>query len=255
MDLTKYTHIVINSSSGKDSQAMTDYVCELAHQQSVTDRLLMVHAELEREEWPGSKELAQHHAAIYEIPILIVKREAGGLLEHVQARGKWPDSQNRYCTSDHKRDPIAKVIRHLKSDGHAHVLNCLGMRADESPARAKRQPLSIDARLSNGRRTVHTWLPLHGWTTADVWARIKASGVQYHYAYDLGMPRVSCIFCIFAPKAALLIAGKHNPSLLAEYVRIEKKIGHTFRKTQTLASIKEELDAGVTVTSAPDWAM
>lgn len=30
---------------------------------------------------------------------------------------------------------------------------------------------------------------------------------------DLGMPRLSCCFCIFSPRSALLLAGKHNPGL------------------------------------------
>ena len=37
------------------------------------------------------------------------------------------------------------------------------------------------------------------WKVEDVWARIKASGVEHHKAYDLGMSRLSCCFCVFAP--------------------------------------------------------
>ena len=36
---------------------------------------------------------------------------------------------------------------------------------------------------------------------------------------ELGMPRLSCALCIFAPKEALLLAGYHNPALLAESTR------------------------------------
>jgi hypothetical protein len=44
------------------------------------------------------------------------------------------------------------------------------------------------------------------------------------------MPRLSCCFCIFSPRSALLLAAKHNPELLAQYVAVEKQIGHRFRK-------------------------
>jgi hypothetical protein len=64
------------------------------------------------------------------------------------------------------------------------------------------------------------------------------SGVNYHFAYDLGMPRLSCCFCIFASEDALMIAGKHNPELLTEYVRVETKIDHTF-KNGPLASLHQ----------------
>ena len=67
-------------------------------------------------------------------------------------------------------------------------------------------------------------------------------GVEYHKAYDLGMPRLSCIFCVFAPKAALKIAAKHNPELYNEYCRVEEKIGHTFRKGFSLSELKDNRD-------------
>jgi 3'-phosphoadenosine 5'-phosphosulfate sulfotransferase (PAPS reductase)/FAD synthetase len=124
----------------------------------------------------------------------------------------------------------------------------MGLRADESPARAKKVGFEFDAKASNGRRHVDTWLPIHTWTTEQVWARIEASGVEHHRAYDLGMKRLSCVFCIFAPKSALLIAGAHNPTLLDEYVKVEAKIGHDFRKGFKLKVIQEEVNAGVDAT-------
>lgn len=236
MDLTQYDHIVINTSAGKDSQAMMHHVHALAVKQGVSDRLLAVHADLGRVEWKGTRELAITQCEHYGIPIQIVRREKGDLLEQVEARGKWPDSANRYCTSDQKRDQAAKVIRALPG---ARILNCMGFRKQESPARAKRKALSKDDRLSTAKRTVTVWLPIHKWTTDDVWKTIRASGVPHHPAYDLGMPRLSCVFCIFAPVQALRLAAKHNPELFAEYARVEAAIGHDFRKGFKIASIQD----------------
>jgi hypothetical protein len=58
------------------------------------------------------------------------------------------------------------------------------------------------------------------------------------------MPRLSCVFCIFAPKAALVIAGKDKPELLQEYVDLEAEIGHTFRTDLTLAEVQEAVNRG-----------
>jgi hypothetical protein len=44
------------------------------------------------------------------------------------------------------------------------------------------------------------------------------------------MTRLSCRFCIFAPKSQLMLSAKLNPALFQEYVDLEKKIGHKFRK-------------------------
>ncbi|MBQ1164686.1 phosphoadenosine phosphosulfate reductase family protein, partial [Streptomyces sp. A73] len=77
---------------------------------------------------------------------------------------------------------------------------CLGLRAEESSGRAKKPVLSVDDAASSGVREVVTWLPSLHWTEAEVWARIKASGVRYHWAYDKGMKRLSCSFCVLASR-------------------------------------------------------
>jgi hypothetical protein len=66
---------------------------------------------------------------------------------------------------------------------------------------------------------------------------------------------VSCCFCIFAPRSALLLAGRHNPELLAEYVEVERRIGHTFRLELPLASIQQALTAGEEPGPVHDWLM
>jgi 3'-phosphoadenosine 5'-phosphosulfate sulfotransferase (PAPS reductase)/FAD synthetase len=105
----------------------------------------------------------------------------------------------------------------------------MGMRSGESCARSKLKPFKLDRPNTNGRRVVHVWLPIHGWTQEQVWERIRASGVPHHYAYDLGMPRLSCCFCIYAPKNALMLAGQHNRELLDRYVEVEDRVGFTFQ--------------------------
>jgi len=246
---------------------MMNFVCAGAEAAGVLSRVIAVHCDLGRMEWKGTKELAKKHCRHFGIPIRIVRRENGDLLQQVRARGMWPDSRNRYCTSDQKRDQVKKLITALTSsfikanfsgtaDRPVRILNCLGFRAEESAARAKKEIYQVNRRVTNGKRIVFDWLPIHAWKVTDVWASIKASRVSYHHAYDLGMPRLSCCFCIFASSPALMIAGKHNPELLSEYVEVEKAIGHTFRHGFSIASIKARLDAGEQApASASSWAM
>jgi hypothetical protein len=59
----------------------------------------------------------------------------------------------------------------------------------------------------------------------------------------------------FSPRAALLLAGKHNPELLAEYVAVEKGIGHAFRLELPLASVQEPLTRGKEPGPVQDWLM
>jgi 3'-phosphoadenosine 5'-phosphosulfate sulfotransferase (PAPS reductase)/FAD synthetase len=66
-DLTAYGILLVNSSGGKDSQALLDCVHARADGQSVTDRITVVHADLGDVEWPGTRQLAQAQAARYDV--------------------------------------------------------------------------------------------------------------------------------------------------------------------------------------------
>lgn len=260
MNFTDYDVILVNSSAGKDSQAMLTLINEWAESQGVRDRIVVVHCDLGRVEWKGTRELAEEQARHYGNRFEVVARRQGDLLEQVEARGMWPSNTTRYCTSDHKRAQACRVMTQLASEINApgrrvRILNCMGIRAQESAARAKKESfIADDPTYSNKTvRQVDTWLPLFHWTEESVWQTIRQSGVRYHYAYDLGMPRLSCCFCIFAPRPALLIAAEHNPELLAEYVRIEQKIGHKFRVDQTLIEIQTAHASGERATAVNHW--
>lgn len=78
-----------------------------------------------------------------------------------------------------------------------------------------------------------------------MWAACHASGARIHPAYAAGLPRASCCFCFYMPEDALLLSGLHNPELLAEYVDVEQKTGHTFKRHLPLAKIQSDIAAGV----------
>ena len=106
-----------------------------------------------------------------------------------EGRGVHKRSQTRPGMQSHQ----CLVNNHIATYGpHVHVVNCMGLRAQESSARAKKAPFERNARLSNTKRTVDNWLPIHDWTEAQVWELIRSQGLPYNYAYDLGMPRLSC---------------------------------------------------------------
>jgi 3'-phosphoadenosine 5'-phosphosulfate sulfotransferase (PAPS reductase)/FAD synthetase len=237
LNLHDYHHCFIRSSGGKDSQAMLDYVVSIADAQGYSrDNITVTHADLGRVEWAGTVDIVREQVAHYGLKLIVVKRVLGDLLEHIEKLGKFPMPTQRFCTSDHKRAQQAKTVtaahaawKAAGNTGVYKIVECLGMRAQESSGRSKLEAVARNDRFSTRDREVTTWLPIHDWRLEKVWDRIKASGVRHHPAYDYGMPRLSCAFCIYAPRAALLLAGKHNPELLAEYVRVEEKIGHAFQ--------------------------
>ena len=229
------------------------------------DNLIVFHADLGKVEWRGVRELAEEQAQYYGLEFRVeqYRTKAGKhetLLDYVRRRGKWPSNTTRFCTSDFKRGPGSRVLTQLHRDclkPETRMLNVFGFRAEESPARKKKQPFVLNTvrstkpRSDNSRkREVYDWLPIHDMTEEQVWADIRESGVRYHEAYDFGMPRLSCCFCIFAPKPALMIAGEKNPELLEEYVKLEAEIGHDFKNGEPIADIKKALEAGERATPA-----
>jgi 3'-phosphoadenosine 5'-phosphosulfate sulfotransferase (PAPS reductase)/FAD synthetase len=239
--LTGYDVILVNSSAGKDSQAMLDVIAEQAEAAEVLNRVVVLHCDLGHVEWPGTRELAEQQAAHYGLRFEVRHREQGDLLHQVRARGMWPSAKARYCTSDQKRGPARKLITALVAElglnRPAQVLNCLGLRAEESPGRARRPMLAVDTSASSGRRQVTTWLPILHWSTQQVWDRIRQSGVPYHLAYDQGMSRLSCSLCVLASKADLIRAIQLRPDLAAKYAALEKEIDHRFQADTSMADL------------------
>lgn len=218
------------------------------------DRVTAVHCDLGRSEWAGTKELAERQCAAYGLPLVVTSRNGNDLLDQVQYERKaWPAiGLAQYCTSDHKTAVAAKVVTQLTKDvrtaeGYAplspqrkvRVLQVLGIRAQESSRRGAREPMSC--RTDNRLKQEDEWFPIFDYTTEQVWDRIKASGVEHHSAYDKGMSRLSCCFCVVAKLADLRIAGQENKGLLAEYVQVERAIGHSFKQGWAIEQLWAEL--------------
>jgi len=194
----------------------------------------------------------------------------------------WYSPASRYCTADFKRGPILAYISRLVEDWREDngwprkgsrgeqcwVLDCQGLRAEESPGR-KKKPV-FQPRKVNKRIHMDTWLPIHGLTEVEVWDIIRESGAPYHPAYDIGlpegssanigskawarvrgkmrkvkgMPRLSCVFCFYSPTPGLVLAareGQHlcDPDLLDDHIAVEDETGFTFKPDLSLREVRE----------------
>ena len=269
--LDGYDVLLVNISGGKDSQATLDVAVHAADAARARRRVVAVFADLgAADEWPGTAELAAEHAACYGVRFEVVRREVTGpdgtrrpqgLIDHIAERGKWPDAARRYCTSDTKRAPVYRLMTRLAAEQRAagvtgrpvRILNILGLRAQESPRRALMTPFRRDERASNGVRHVDEWLPVHAWTTAQVWDRIERAGTRPHPVYAQGMPRLSCRFCVLASRSALVLAAQLDPDGARRRAELETAMGHQFRADVSMAEIIADARAAAAV-PAEDWA-
>lgn len=229
---------VINHSGGKDSQAMFDYVkCMVP-----ANQIVVVHAVLPEVEWDGVTEHIE--ATISDTPIYYCQSRRT-LLQMIAERGMFPSPKNRQCTSDLKRGPIERTIRKIsKETGNKLIVNCMGMRAQESSSRAKLTTLKFSASNSKAGREWYDWLSIHDWKVEEVFARIATANQKPHWAYKAGMSRLSCCFCIMASKSDLTLAAKLNPALYRKYVELERSTGQTMIMPRKVKGqlIKENLE-------------
>jgi DNA sulfur modification protein DndC len=251
---------VINHSGGKDSQAMYAVVTSLVP----ADQIIVIHADLVTADWAGlqnhiSSQIDGHelHVARAQHGRGILGQDAGvtsaDFFSMVRNRhAKNLDNQakkvaagdvdaslaapfpapnlSRQCTSDLKTGPINKVITRICNEqGFTRVVSCTGIRAQESTDRKAMPTWEIDQRHSNGKRTIIDFHPIHDILEEEVWKIIDLSGQTRHFAYDLGMSRLSCCFCIFGSDDDLRIAAENNPELYRRYVELEKEVGFTMK--------------------------
>jgi 3'-phosphoadenosine 5'-phosphosulfate sulfotransferase (PAPS reductase)/FAD synthetase len=206
--------------------------------------------------WAGghrAKELQRKAQAVVAAP---GKRKPEDTVDFGKAIA-WPSADARYCTSDHKRGEVKKLMTKLTAEAGkpVKILNALGIRAQESASRAAMPNFSREE--TTGKRTVDRWYPIHLWPEERVWNEIKGSGVPTHKAYSLGMRRLSCAFCVFASKEDLMLSAIHNPTLFQTYVDLEQKVGSSFQPQRKLADIRAEIqakqDAGYSLNELAQW--
>jgi len=188
-------------------------------------QLVVVHADLGEVEWDGVQDHIWDTVKPHGVNIVRANKTLLGMVEQ---RGMWPSAAYRQCTSDLKRGPIFKFIRQYLSDrGLKIAVNCMGIRAEESTARAKKQPFRYNKAESCGHRDVWDWMPIFNWSTPQVFKAIRDAGQEPFWAYADGNERLSCVFCIMGSVNDLRHGAICNPELYRKYVELEKKIGHT----------------------------
>lgn len=241
-------HFFVGHSGGKDSQAMYAAMRQIVP----SDQLHVVHADLGEVEHENVKDFIR--TTIDGRTLLIARAiHADGspkdFFSAVRARrasldasGRldapaFPSSVARFCTSDLKTGPIWKVIR--TAGNFPIVVNCVGIRAEESKSRAKkidqRGTLMINRKNTNGRREAFDFWPIAHWTIDQVWNEIRAAGQTPHPQYSRGNDRLSCVFCIFGSRCDLRNGAAARPALLAKFAQLESDVRGTMFNGMTLA--------------------
>ena len=251
--------VAIGVSGGKDSCLLALRLAEHLH--AHRGPVALIHADLGRVEWAESLGVCERLAAATGYPLIVVKRQAGDLMDRWLARWEssrrryaeletvrlvlpWSTASMRFCTSELKTAVICADL--VKRFPGKTILSAVGIRRAESPGR-KRAPVSApQAKLSSARwRTSgRNWNPILDVPTPEVYADLGRRSFPLHPAYSQwGSSRVSCAFCILGSQADLAAsaAAPGNKAIYRQMVELEAASSFAFRDGGWLADVAPHL--------------
>lgn len=117
------------------------------------------------------------------------------MVASVRHRAGFPGRMQRWCTRELKLDPIRAYHTKLETERGVDTVSAMGVRAEESAARAK-----MSAWVDDDEWGGWVWRPLLAWSIEDVLLIHRRHGVPVNPLYEMGSDRVGCFPCIFSNK-------------------------------------------------------
>jgi len=259
--LSLHAPVSFSTSGGKDSGAMalatSTYLDEMGHQ----GPRLLIHADLGRVEWRESRPLCQHLADWLDLPLVVVRRQAGDLLDRWRVRWRnnceryanletvrlilpWSTASMLFCRSELKAAIICREL--VQRFPQQTILSATGIRWQESSTRAKAPIWAPQYRLENVTHNTKgvDWHPIVAWQLSQVLSYHQLRQFPLHEAYTrYGMSRVSCAYCVLAGLADLVASTTcpDNQDLYRELVAIEIISTFSFQEIRWLGDVATHL--------------
>lgn len=157
-----------------------------------------------------------------------------------------PARQVRWCSQASKVEPIRRYLDGLDAD----TLSVVGIRHDESDARAKMEEWEW-----SDKEDRWTWRPIIRWSLQDVIDIHARHNLRPNPLYLRGSSRVGCWPCIFARKAEIKMLADIDPGRIEVMRRLEAMIAELYRTTKVGSEGKRAARAARWACSAcdADW--
>ena len=137
-------------------------------------------------------------------------------------KGRFPSTRARFCSSELKHAPIDSWMLNIAKQGR--VISWQGVRADESPSRAKLQ------KIEWGEYGSIIYRPILNWTAAQVFKKHFDCGVEPNPLYKDGMGRVGCMPCIHGNKKELAQIALRFPEEVARVSEWERLVSSVSKR-------------------------
>jgi 3'-phosphoadenosine 5'-phosphosulfate sulfotransferase (PAPS reductase)/FAD synthetase len=257
--LAGHAPVYVGVSGGKDSQALAYRVQEHLDAIGHSGVRALIHADLGRIEWRDSSPVCERLAERLGWELVTVRRPAGDMVDRWLSRWAanveryrmlacvklimpWSSATQRFCTSEMKSQVLARAMRARHPTGP--VISAVGLRWQESAARARKPVAKHDTVLTRARGVWLSWHAIIHWPRQDVLDYIGRRGGVLHEAYRIyGSSRVSCAFCVLAARADLQAASRcgDNAAVYRELVRLEVRSTFSFQAGNWLGDVAPDL--------------
>lgn len=145
-------------------------------------------------------------------PLVRLKPERD-FVELARHKKRFPSTRARFCTEHLKMKPAREWLRQQIAAGlleEARIVQCSGVRHEESPARAK----MAEWVERDDYYGLPQWRPILTWTWQEVFECHRRHGVKANPLYSLGMGRVGCMPCIMANHGELAEIARRFPDVV-----------------------------------------
>lgn len=164
-------------------------------------------------------------------------------------KGRFPSTKARFCTTELKVIPtLEQVYIPLLESGHK-VISWVGVRADESQARAKLEEYED---LPEGYAI---YRPLLKWTAKDVFDLHKKYDIEPNPLYKQGMSRVGCSPCINSTKENLFQLAMRYPDEIERIAEWERLVALTSKSQRASFFIQQKEDEKMSIRDYANWSM
>lgn len=243
-------------SGGKDSMAAAYEASRLLDAWGHDPALrVAIHADLGRAEWRETPALVEACAARLGVPLMVVRHNKHDMVSRWEARfeaglaryadlsvfnliGPWSSAALRFCTAEMKQQVISPAL--LRAFPGRDIVSVVGIRREESPARALAPEAKPEPRWARKGSTMTTWHPVVDWTARDVFGLHENEKLPLHPGYTRwGVSRISCAFCIMQSQPDQAAAVRHpgNHDLYRYLVGLEVRSTFSFQQARWLADL------------------
>ena len=130
----------------------------------------------------------------------------GGMAAEARRAARFPGRMQRWCTRKLKLEPLRAYHDAVIDETGEDTINAMGVRADESAARAKMPAWGEDREWGGW-----AWRPLLTWTVQDVLEIHRRHNLPMNPLYHAGANRVGCWPCIYSGREELRTMAAIDP--------------------------------------------